>query len=64
MFFQQFFGGFPNKQDISSDVSNDELYEILGVKKNYSQSEIKKAFFKLAKKFHPIKGEESKRVEI
>lgn len=64
MFFQQFFSGFPNKQDPSLDVSNDELYEILGLPKNSSQSEIKKKFFKLAKKYHPDKGGESEKVEI
>jgi DnaJ-class molecular chaperone len=30
-----------------------DLYEILGVKKNATESEIRKAFLKLAKKYHP-----------
>ena len=30
-----------------------DLYEILGVKKDASDAEIRKAFLKLAKKLHP-----------
>lgn len=30
-----------------------DLYEVLGVKKNANESEIRKAFLKLAKKYHP-----------
>ena len=32
---------------------NKDLYEVLGVKKNATESEIRKAFLKLAKKYHP-----------
>lgn len=30
-----------------------DLYAVLGVKENYSQAEIKNAYRKLSKKFHP-----------
>lgn len=32
-------------------------YEILGIKKNVSQQEIKKAYFVMAKKYHPDSGD-------
>lgn len=38
-----------------------DYYEILGIKKDASQDEIKKAFHKLAHKYHPDKGGDEKK---
>jgi DnaJ-class molecular chaperone len=41
-------------------VDNEGLYKLLGVDKKATKSEIKKAFFKLARKKHPDKGGDAK----
>merc|ERR1719335_1343893 len=46
-------GGFPRG---GGKVDNEKFYKLLGVDKNASDNDIKKAFRKLAIKHHPDKG--------
>ena len=42
------------------DIDNKRYYELLGVKKDASEDDIKKAFRKKALKMHPDKGGDPK----
>ncbi|MES1922805.1 hypothetical protein MHBO_004328 [Bonamia ostreae] len=54
MFFDGFDLGSGRREQ--EKVENEELYNTLGVGKNATNSEIKKAYRQLAKKHHPDKG--------
>jgi len=54
------FGGNSPKKD----VDNEGLYKLLDVDKNATPGQIKKAFYKFAKKNHPDKGGDAKKVDF
>jgi len=63
MFFENFFGaagggfpGFHTEGGNDKEVDTEGLYKILGVDKNATEREIKKAFKKAALKHHPDRG--------
>jgi DnaJ homolog subfamily A member 2 len=46
------------------EIDNSKFYDLLGVKKEASQDEIKKAFRKIALKEHPDKGGDPEKVNL
>jgi len=49
-------GGMPGRRGPSGPVDNEEFYKIVGVSKDASNAEIKKAYKRGALKHHPDKG--------
>ena len=47
----------------NSSPNNDEYYNVLGVKKNDNSSKIKKAYYNLAREYHPDKATPDKKEE-
>ena len=60
-------GGFPGGRrggGPPKEVDNKKLYEILGVDKDATMDQIKKAYRKLAIKEHPDKGGDPEKVSV
>ncbi len=55
-------GGRPPREQ--KPVDNNKYYNLLGVKKDATQDEIKKAFRKIALKEHPDKGGDPEKVTL
>lgn len=41
-------------KDLNQETSNDEYYKILGLEKDCTPQEIKKQYYKMALKWHPV----------
>ena len=54
--------GGPGRRGPPKEIENKKLYEILGVDKESTMDQIKKAYRKLAIKCHPDKGGDPERV--
>jgi len=55
-------GGRPGREE--KEIDNSKFYNLLGVKKDATHDEIKKAFRKIALKEHPDKGGDPEKVSL
>ena len=55
-------GGMPGRGPPKGPVDNEEFYKILGVSKDATDAEIKKAYKRGALKHHPDKGGDPEKV--
>ena len=55
-FFEGMGGGFPQGRRERKPVDNSKFYKVLGVEKNATAAQIKKAYRKKAVKMHPDRG--------
>ena len=70
MFFNSFFrdAGFDDNyfqyeyEQPNQNVDTQSLYTILGLEKNATEEQIRKAYLQLAKKYHPDKGGDQRKV--
>lgn len=57
-------GGHPGQERAKKEVDTQKFYDILGVTKEATQDEIRKAYRRLALKEHPDKGGDPDKVRI
>lgn len=57
-------GGFGGPPEPPKDVDTNKFYEVLGVAKDASKGDIRKAYMKLARKEHPDKGGDPEKFKV